>query len=53
MSPGTPTTIVSAVTCSSAARTAAASSPMDPRSMASLSIRNVFTGNRSAKRRPW
>ena len=52
MSPGTPTTTVSALTFSNASRTACASA-IEPRSIASLNIRNVFTGKRSAKRRPW
>src|SRR5205085_3967949 len=52
-SPGTPTTSTSAVTCSSAARNACRSSPIEPRSIDSLSKRNVLTGNFSAKRRPW
>ena len=44
MSPGTPTTNVSAVTCSNACRSACRSVAIDPRSIASLRSRNVLTG---------
>ena len=50
---GTPTTIVSAVTFCSAARTPLRSDAIAARSIDSLKSRNVFTGKRSANRRPW